>query len=547
MSIYYPAPSVSITIAANSSAGSVAGDVSAWTVQSDMTISIGSRNAVIGPKVRILNWTPTGSTGATFTLAEPYSTTTSYSAAAFVLDTQGFTGSATSLALAGLTRVISYLTRLLGADTNADSESKTVTLDRANNGVTTYGRQVWSIAGQAWFQAINKTVGSAQRWLLQASTDGASFVDALVVSQDGTVDFRSGSTDVASAATCDIGAAPTRRVNITGTTTITSFGSGGNKERRIVFAGALTLTHNATSLRLPANGANIVTAAGDTAEAVSDASGNWRVLRYSRANGKPVAANSASDVGLGATVTPTFGGMVLNSAGPFLTYQAATAPATLGTTVSIGGVNRWFQFFSDGTNESGGNVGSNYALLRYGDTGTFLSAAISITRSNGNTTFGGTVFTPTGTVTTSDARLKTEVQPFDAARIAAARDLAAAIGSFKFLASIAEKGEAVARTHTGLTVQRAIDILEGHGLDPFAEAFICYDAWEASPAIPPIEARPAVIDEDGTVLDLGEEGRAGVPERPAGNEYRFRTDQLALFIARGQEARLAALEAHCGV
>ncbi len=89
---------------------------------------------------------------------------------------------------------------------------------------------------------------------------------------------------VASASTADLGAARGRRVTITGTTTITSFGTAAN---RIVFGrfeGALTLTHDGTTLILP-GGKNITTTAGDCFIAASDASGNWRVYAYVRANG----------------------------------------------------------------------------------------------------------------------------------------------------------------------------------------------------------------------------------------------------------------------
>lgn len=92
-------------------------------------------------------------------------------------------------------------------------------------------------------------------------------------------------TDVASASTCDIGAATTLKVRITGTTGITSFGTSANRIRFIRFAAALTLTHNGTSLILP-TAANITTAAGDTCTAMSDASGNWRVTQYQLASGK---------------------------------------------------------------------------------------------------------------------------------------------------------------------------------------------------------------------------------------------------------------------
>src|SRR5690606_7462320 len=82
-------------------------------------------------------------------------------------------------------------------------------------------------------------------------------------------------SDVASATTTDLGAAAGRIVDVTGTTTITSFGTVAAGVWRIVrFTGALTLTHNATSLILPGS-ANIKTAAGDCAIAVSLGSGNW--------------------------------------------------------------------------------------------------------------------------------------------------------------------------------------------------------------------------------------------------------------------------------
>jgi hypothetical protein len=94
--------------------------------------------------------------------------------------------------------------------------------------------------------------------------------------------------DVASAATTDLGAVTSDKVRITGTTRITSFGTiAAGILKHIRFAGALTLTHNATSLILP-GGANIATAADDRAIAVSLGSGNWIVVAYIRASGLPV-------------------------------------------------------------------------------------------------------------------------------------------------------------------------------------------------------------------------------------------------------------------
>src|SRR5882724_5591239 len=86
--------------------------------------------------------------------------------------------------------------------------------------------------------------------------------------------------DIASATTTDIGAATGNYVVVTGTVTITGLGTVQAGTRRIVkFSGALTLTHNATSLILPGS-ANITTVAGDTAMFISLGSGNWICVNY---------------------------------------------------------------------------------------------------------------------------------------------------------------------------------------------------------------------------------------------------------------------------
>jgi hypothetical protein len=101
--------------------------------------------------------------------------------------------------------------------------------------------------------------------------------------------------DLASAATTDLGSATGTFVHVTGTTTITSLGTAPQGVRRVVrFAGALTLTHNATSLILP-TGASITTAANDTAVFVSEGSGNWRCISYQRATGQPLVAATPAD------------------------------------------------------------------------------------------------------------------------------------------------------------------------------------------------------------------------------------------------------------
>jgi len=93
-------------------------------------------------------------------------------------------------------------------------------------------------------------------------------------------DLASKGADIASATTTDIGAVAGHQHHITGTTTITGLGTvAAGIWKILTFDGALTLTHNATSLILP-TGANITTAAGDTGIFISEGSGNWRCVSY---------------------------------------------------------------------------------------------------------------------------------------------------------------------------------------------------------------------------------------------------------------------------
>lgn len=97
-------------------------------------------------------------------------------------------------------------------------------------------------------------------------------------------------TDIASATTTDLGTVLSHVARITGTTTITGFGSSASTAAPIYFtrfSDILTLTYNVSSLILP-GAASITTAAGDFAILEYLGSGNWRCLDYVRADGKPV-------------------------------------------------------------------------------------------------------------------------------------------------------------------------------------------------------------------------------------------------------------------
>jgi hypothetical protein len=137
---------------------------------------------------------------------------------------------------------------------------------------------------------------------------------------------------LASAAAVNIGAALANTVNISGTTTITAFDTiAAGAIRRLNFLGALTLTHNATSLILP-NGVNITTRAGDVAEFLSLGGGNWRCLKYSER--KFVSAEQTITAGGALTIAHGLG-VKPEQVGFYLVCTIATGNWSVGDEIFI--------------------------------------------------------------------------------------------------------------------------------------------------------------------------------------------------------------------
>lgn len=131
-------------------------------------------------------------------------------------------------------------------------------------------------------------------------------------------DLATKGADIASASTTDLGAIQGLSHDITGTTTITSFGTVAAGIWKILkYEGALTITHHATSLIL-LGAENRTTADGDTQILISEGSGNWREVAYF-----PVAINPGKSVSTDETQT--------------LTNKTLTAGVLGGTTDVSGG------------------------------------------------------------------------------------------------------------------------------------------------------------------------------------------------------------------
>lgn len=163
-----------------------------------------------------------------------------------------------------------------------------------------------------------------------------------------------GDGTIASATTTDLSTVNDGDITVSGTTTITGFGTlTAGIKKILTFSGALTLTHNATSLILP-GAANITTAAGDVAIMRSLGSGNWKCISFTRAASLPTTsadiqvqlatAFTTGGTGTAYTGTPnpaitTYGGTntqefdvlfnVASGASPTLTLNGLASPPTL--------------------------------------------------------------------------------------------------------------------------------------------------------------------------------------------------------------------------
>jgi hypothetical protein len=238
---------------------------------------------------------------------------------------------------------------------------------------------------------------------------------AQIASQMGLVGAEG--ADIASAATVNLASATGWALDITGTTTITGFGTVDAGQTFLLrFPGILTLTHNATSLILPGS-ANITTAANDVMMIKSEGSGNWRCMAYQRADGSalvgvtPTGTQTLTNKTLtsptinGGTFT---GGTDITVADGGTGRSSHTAYAVLcgGTTTtaaqqSIAGVGTSGQVLT--SNGAGAlptmqsiDFGAGNAALAYGAVGTYVMGFITTTSIAENTNYAGSSIEPAG-------------------------------------------------------------------------------------------------------------------------------------------------------
>lgn len=117
-------------------------------------------------------------------------------------------------------------------------------------------------------------------------------------------------------------------------------------------------------------------------------------------------------------------------------------------------------------NPRGGNVGVNtdnpiFPLDVNGACGPHIDNTYTLGNSSRR---WASVYSAGGVVTTSDARQKTEIEPFTDAEIAASQELALGAGTFRWLKDCRDFGEQ-AGVNIGYTVQHVMKVMARHGLD----------------------------------------------------------------------------------
>lgn len=139
------------------------------------------------------------------------------------------------------------------------------------------------------------------------------------------------------------------------------------------------------------------------------------------------------------------------------------------------------------------------------------------------------IYAANSVINTSDGREKTSPLVIDDAALDAWGDVQ--IICYRWLESIAKKGEDYARWHFGVIAQQVRDAFTAHGIDGTRYGLLCYDEWES---------KPEVLDDEGNVLDVS---------RDAGSRWGIRADQCLFMEAAYQrrraekiEKRVAALE-----
>ncbi len=159
------------------------------------------------------------------------------------------------------------------------------------------------------------------------------------------------------------------------------------------------------------------------------------------------------------------------------------------------------------------------------------------------TTRWGQIYSTNSTISTSDERLKQDIEAMPDALLDAWDGID--WRQFRFKDAVAEKGDA-ARTHTGLIAQRVKAVLDGAGLDAVQYGFLCHDEWEDQYEPVTVVDEPEHLDENDELVPdkVHEEARL---VKPAGDAWSLRYEEALCIEAAYVRRELARIKAQIGM
>ena len=236
-----------------------------------------------------------------------------------------------------------------------------------------------------------------------------------------------------------------------------------------VSAGTTGLTPSTPTTGAVVLGGVLNVANGGTQLSSSGTSGNLLV-----SNGSAWVSQSPATAGLAALSGAAFTGTVTSSGGSFTSNNAGYASIGSGS-VTLGQSNTGI--YTAGT---GGSIAYGFQLnnITYC---AMTSASFGPGNDNSYACASGAnrwsvVYAATGTINTSDANEKQQIQDLTAAEKAVGQALKGMMKSFKFNDSVQEKG-ANARIHFGVIAQDVQAAFAAQGLNPENYGVFCSDTW----------------------------------------------------------------------
>jgi len=167
-----------------------------------------------------------------------------------------------------------------------------------------------------------------------------------------------------------------------------------------------------------------------------------------------------------------------------------------------------FNYVTSARNTDGGFTAIG---LNYGGDARFTPVVDNVIALGQSSNRWAVVYAGTGTINTSDATLKQDVEQLSEKEQAVAKDLKKLVRKFRFKDAVEKKGDQ-ARIHVGVIAQDVIAAFSAQGLDASRYGILCFDQWDN---------QLDVVDHKGNVIQKG---------KKAGSCYGVRYEEILAFI-----------------